>query len=402
MNKLFCIACLSALSLSAQTPSRIWDATINYGQQSIPFRFEFSGTGNDIRVSFFNGDVRVTSTAGRLDGKSLSLNFDHLGTKLEATFEDGAVKGTYGGRRGGSHEFEAHPHKELAPDSATAPDVAGVWEIPTESRKGEHAWRFIVRQDGQKISAAILRVDGDTGLLTGEYRNGKFALSLFDGARAQKMDIAVKEDGSLDLSMQGGRGGPTVLNAVRPAVAEGKGIVPANFATHTGVKNPDEPFAFSFPDLKGNIVSNTDAKFRDKVVIVNITGSWCPNCHDEAPYLAELYRKYKALGLEIVALDFEDADELKDPSRLPAFIKNYKIEYTYLRAGETSELNAKVPQAVNLNSWPTTFFLGRDGKVRAVHAGFAAEASGQFHSELQKEYTSTIERLLAENVRAAR
>jgi thiol-disulfide isomerase/thioredoxin len=135
------------------------------------------------------------------------------------------------------------------------------------------------------------------------------------------------------------------------------------------------------------------------VVIVNITGSWCANCHDEAPYLAELYRKYKALGLEIVALDFEDTEELKDPARLPAFIRNYKIAYTYLRAGETSELNAKVPQAVNLNSWPTTFFLGRDGKVRA---GFAAEASGQFHIELQKEYTSTIERLLAENVRAAR
>jgi thiol-disulfide isomerase/thioredoxin len=156
---------------------------------------------------------------------------------------------------------------------------------------------------------------------------------------------------------------------VRPAVAEAKGVVPADFATHTGVKNPDEPFAFSFPDLNGNIVSNTDVKFRDKVVIVNITGSWCANCHDEAPYLAELYRKYKALGLEIVALDFEDTEELKDPARLPAFIRNYKIAYTYLRAGETSELNAKVPQAVNLNSWPTTFFLGREGPSRLRSRG---------------------------------
>jgi hypothetical protein len=109
-----------------------------------------------------------------------------------------------------------------------------------------------------------------------------------------------------------------------------------------------------------------------------------------------LYRKYHGAGLEIVALSFEEADQLKDPVRLRAFIRKYGIEYPVLLAGETGELNAKVPQAVNLNAWPTTFYLGRDGRVRAVHAGFAAKASGEFHRQLTEETTAMVERLLSE------
>jgi thiol-disulfide isomerase/thioredoxin len=168
---------------------------------------------------------------------------------------------------------------------------------------------------------------------------------------------------------------------------------------HTGVKDPDEPFQFSFPDPAGVIVSNTDARFAGKVVLVSIGGSWCPNCHDEAPFLAELYRKYRKRGLEIVMLDFEEAEELQRPQRLPAFLERYHIEYTVLVAGQPDELNSKIPQATNLNSWPTTFFLGRAGTVRAVHAGFAARASGAFHEQLRREYISTIERLLGEKRR---
>jgi thiol-disulfide isomerase/thioredoxin len=150
--------------------------------------------------------------------------------------------------------------------------------------------------------------------------------------------------------------------------------------------------------MEGKLVSNTDPQFRGKVVIVTIGGSWCPNCHDETPFMVELYKKYKSRGLEIVELSFEEDAQIKNPVRLKAFIKKYGIEYTVLVPGEPKDLNEKMPQGVNLNSFPTTFFLGRDGKVRSAHAGFPSKASGKFHIEAKEEISALVERLLAERV----
>jgi hypothetical protein len=79
-----------------------------------------------------------------------------------------------------------------------------------------------------------------------------------------------------------------------------------------------------------------------------------------------------------------------------AFVKQYGVQYTYLIAGAPSDMWEKVPQAVNLNTWPATLFIGRDGLVKNIHAGYAAPASGEFHRQLEAEFTSNIERLLAE------
>jgi thiol-disulfide isomerase/thioredoxin len=165
--------------------------------------------------------------------------------------------------------------------------------------------------------------------------------------------------------------------------------------THTSVRNPDEVFAYSFRDVNGKVLSNSD--FKGKVVIAIVTGTWCPNCHDEAQYLVELYKQYHAKGVEIVALDFEEADQEASLTRVKAFIKQYKVPYHYLIAGTPDEMWDKVPQAVNLNTWPATLFIGRDGRVKATYAGFASAASGVYNTELKKTFTSTLDRLLAEN-----
>jgi hypothetical protein len=99
-----------------------------------------------------------------------------------------------------------------------------------------------------------------------------------------------------------------------------------------------------------------------------------------------------------VNLSFEEADQLKDPTRLRAFIEKYGLTYTVLVAGETEQLNEKIPQGVNLNCWPTSFFLGRDGRVREVHAGFAGPANPPAHEALMKETTELVQKLIAEPV----
>jgi hypothetical protein len=73
-----------------------------------------------------------------------------------------------------------------------------------------------------------------------------------------------------------------------------------------------------------------------------------------------------------------------------------------LLAGQTGELHEKVPQAVNLDCWPTTLFLGRDARVRAVHAGYSASAGGAYHDDPGKNVNALLGRLLGENTAAAR
>ena len=390
------LALATALPVQAQTLARRWQARIVTDSLTLTFPIEFSGDSARPTVSFFNGEDRVSSTNASWQGDSLIVSFDHLASQLRVSFGDGALRGSYGNtRRSNRRTIEARPEPAVKAAAVAAPDIDGLWYLPHISPKGENAWRFVAKRSGPTVTATILRVDGDAGAHVGEFVDGRFLLNHFDGARASQIEVVAAGD-SILVFLRNGRS-TRAFTGYRPETTRARGLPePADFAAHTGVKDPEEPFQFSFPNLEGVIVSNTDARFVGKVVLVNIGGSWCPNCHDEAPFLAELDRKYRARGLEIVLLDFEEAEELQNPQRLPAFIKRYGIEYTVLLAGQTDELNSKIPQATNLNSWPTTFFLGRDGTVRAVHAGFAAKASGAFHEQLRKEYIGTIERLLAD------
>jgi thiol-disulfide isomerase/thioredoxin len=373
-----------------------WDATVIANNVEVPFVFEISTDGSALKGSFFNGDERVASTGSRIENGLLVLSFDQYATRLQVALQDGALTGEYQRGARGTYPFRARrAAASVAVPAANVqvPSIAGPWIVEARSKKGESAWRFNVRQSGAEIKATILRVDGDTGTLTGAYRDGRFVLSHFSGARPLLLEVTPAEDGTLRLRQND----QAELVAARPGVDASKALgEPTDPELHTSLKDPDEPFRFSFPDLDGRLVSNTAARFRGKVVLVNISGSWCPNCHDEAPFLASLDRKYRSKGLEVVTLSFEEAEQLTNPVRLRAFIRQYGIGYTVLLAGEPEQLAEKVPQAVNLNAFPTTFFIGRDGRVRGVHAGFPSAGSGEFYGKAKRDITSRVERLLAE------
>jgi thiol-disulfide isomerase/thioredoxin len=405
---------VAAIAGPAESLDGRWDATVVQGGATIPFRLDISGDGKNVVGTLYNGEDTETTTSANIKDGRVELNFDHYLTYLKATLKDGELDGQLAitqrvrgvsaedseieNRRQGTSPFHA---KRYVPPTAAAvanvPSIDGVWEIPHESAKGEKAWRLIVKQNGADITTTILRVDGDTGALTGGWRDGKFVASHFDGARPGLFELTPQADGTLKV-VSGGSNRDGVMIAYRPEVARAKGLPePSNYQTHTSVRDPNEVFAYKFPDTHGKVLSNEDPKFKGKVVLAIVTGTWCPNCHDEAQYLVELYAKYHSQGLEIVALDFEEPDQQASLKRVNAFIKQYKVPYTYLIAGEPSEMWDKVPQAVNLNTWPATLFVGRDGRVKATHAGFASPASGVFYQELKEEFTSNIERLLKES-----
>ena len=380
--------------------SGLWDATVRVGEAEVPFRFEITAAGQGSAAgAFFDGDERVRSSSGRFEQNSLSLEFARYAGKLLVTFSQGELSGTYQKGSIPAYPFHAKRYQAVAETTGKVPDIAGIWDIQAKSAKGESAWRMIVRQSGSTVSAAVLRVDGDTGALTGRYQDGHFVLSHFSGARPSVFAIVAKADGTLKVT----HNTKAHYVAVRSSLARAKGLPePADPSRWTSLKDPTQPLHFTGHDFAGNLVTDADERFRGKVVIVNVTGSWCPNCHDEAPFLVELYKKYQGQGLEIVALAFEEGDQLKELTRLKAFVRAYNIQYTVLVVGDPDDAQQLLPQTVNLNTFPANFFVGRDGLVRGSHAGYAGKATGEAHEHLKAEITATVERLLAENTLSAR
>ena len=391
---------LAPLACQAQSLAGLWDGTILTDGAEIPFKMGISGEGSNVKGWFFNGEAKEVSNRGKLENGVLSLDFNSYATNLRLTYKDGALSGQYGPITKKMLNIRAVRAKEAkAAPAAGAPNISGIWDLmmKTKSAKGEDAWDLIIRQNGSAVTGAILRVDGDTGELTGSWKDGKFTLSHFSGARPSLLVITPQPDGSLEVGLTNTHGF-TPMKALRPEVAKAQGLpMPADADTHTQVKDPTKPFTFSFPDLNGKVVSNTDSRFNGKVVLVVITGSWCPNCHDEAPFLEKAYEKYKSQGLEIVALSFEEGDQQANPTRLKAFIEEYGIKYTVLLGGEPDSAKTKLTQAQNWDAWPTTFFVGRDGLVKAVHAGFPGPASGELYKKETSEFNARVEKLLGTN-----
>jgi hypothetical protein len=377
-----------------------WDAALINNGPAVPFRLDISGAGPTLKGTFYDGfkPYDATSSATFKDGK-LVLKAEHYLTTITAQLKNGELVGdtTLVGP-GYSIEYGFHAVRHVAApalaSAASAPNIGGSWEIPLDSpsSKGEKAFRLIIQQRGAEVGASILRVDGDTGSYTGSFQDGKWVLSHFDGHRPGVIEISVGQNGSLEViahneayakafktssgSTKKGDDsygesplGPALIHyvAYRSEVARAKGLpAPDDYLAHTTARDPHEKFTFNFPDADGKLVSNEDPRFKGKVV------------------------------LAIVALDFEEPEQQGSLERERAFVTQYGVKYTYLIAGAPSQMWEKVPQLVNLNTWPATVFVGRDGTVRAVHSGFASPASGEFNAQLQQEFTTKIEQLLAE------
>jgi thiol-disulfide isomerase/thioredoxin len=396
-----------ATSSIAQGPGAVaitgvWEGNATVHGQQVPLRLRVGGSSEKLEAALLNGPENSPATSAVFSGNHLLVMFNYYAKSLDATLDGGHLTGTFG-TTGTRYPVTLELHGAATPAAVAAPEgTLGDWEVAVKSAKGESAWQLHLGDGGgNTVNAVIQRIDGDTGSLYGVWTGKEYRVSHFTAAGPALYSFVPQADGTLLVSnlLRADVNEQQNLVARRPAQARAAALQgPTDPTEQTTVKDPSARFVFSFPDLSGKVVSNTDPQFDGKVVIVAIGGSWCPNCHDEAPFLESLYKQFHSRGLEIVNLSFEEQEQLKDPARLRAFIARYGLTYTVLIPGDTDQLNEKIPQAVNLNCWPTSFFLGRDGRVREVHAGFAGPANPPAHEALMKEVTELVEKLLAEPV----
>jgi peroxiredoxin len=277
-------------------------------------------------------------------------------------------------------------------------DVSGRWAVKfIDDKSGEPEVALgEFTQSHDAVSGTILTTTGDHRYLAGQVQGDELYLSTFDGAHVFLYKAKIAADGSLDGDWWSGLVYHEKWIAKRDAAArlpDAYGVT----AMRSGVKQ----FDFAFPDLNGKTVSSKDPQFRGKVLIVALAGSWCPNCHDEAAFLAPLYKEYRDKGLEIVSLQFEHFGDFERAAQATQrFRQNYGIEYTTLIAGisDKEEAGKKLPMLKSFVAFPTTVFIDRRGNVRKIHTGYTGPATGDHYTQFVNEVKTTLDRLLAEKV----
>jgi thiol-disulfide isomerase/thioredoxin len=294
--------------------------------------------------------------------------------------------------------FKATLGREYRFVSQPAPgaNVAGRWAVTLTDADGSTDPAVAeFAQDGTRVTGTFLTPTGDHRFLEGQVDGDTLLLSRFDGGSAYLYRAQLAADGTLAGKWWSGTWSVEDWTATRDENAS-----LGEAASATTLKNPDAPFTFTFPGLDGQPVSLDDARFRGKVVIVSIGGSWCPNCHDEAAFLQPYYRELRDRGLEIVYLQFEYFDDFAQAvTANREFVEKFAIEWPVLIAGvsDKDEVLTKLPQLERFVAYPTSLFIDRRGQVRRIHTGFSGPATGRHHEEWRQEFTTLVRELLDES-----
>jgi peroxiredoxin len=360
-----------------QQDSRPVGYLINGEERLLLSDVKITGSHLEIPMPGYENVLKADAVGNELNGEIflVKLNDKNQHVPLHATLGD-------------TYRFFGQP----AGDNA---DVSGRWAMQLIDDSG--APEAVVGEFSQShdvVSGTILTSTGDHRYLAGQVKGDELYLSTFDGAHVFLYKAKIGADGSLVGDWWSGLAFHEKWIGKRNAAAQlpdAYGVT----AMRAGVKK----FDFAFPDLSGKTVSSKDPQFRGKVLIVALAGSWCPNCHDEAAFLAPLYKDYRGKGLEIVSLQFEHFGDFgRAAEATQRFRRHYGIEYTTLIAGvsDKDEAAKKLPMLQSFVAFPTTVFIDRKGDVRKIHTGYTGPATGDHYIQFVNEVKTTLDQLLAE------
>lgn len=331
----------------------------------------------------------------RRDGDSLRIHLPDYDADLVAAVRGDSLDGYYHniGRLGPrTIPFRADRRPDGMIRTVPRNELVGSWDVTftTDGRTSPRV--FQIRAGGEGMEAAVVSNTGDYGRFVGRAEGDSVRLAHFDGSFVYMLTARLDGD-TLRGTFHAGLRTQTPFTGVRSTGR--RHLTPPEEMTQADTA----PFRFAFRDLDGRRVTQDDPRFRGKVVIVDLFGTWCPTCHDAAAALRTLYTRYHERGLEIVGLAYEvSGDTATDARLVRTFRDKIGIPWPLLLAGtpDAASQNATQPQLVNFTAYPTTLFLGRDGRIRRTHAGFYGPATGEAHAALLADFAREVERLLTE------
>jgi thiol-disulfide isomerase/thioredoxin len=293
--------------------------------------------------------------------------------------------------------YEPAGHSRFLTRKTAAFNISGRWSVlftgPKESTKAVGEFK----QAGQVVTGTFLTITGDYRFLEGVVDGDTLRLSTFDGGHAYSFESRILDSNKMEGFFYSGSA------SVETWVAEKneKAKLPDEFS-QTGLKDSaNASLNFRFPDLNGQMVSLSDSAYKNKVVIVQILGSWCPNCMDETRFLSPWYIQNKSRGVEVLGLAYERTTSFADTKRLlQPFITRFDVTYPILATGvltsDSLRTEKTIPEVREIIGFPTTIFIDKKGKIRKIHTGFNGPGTGEHYEMFKKEFNELVNSLLAE------
>ncbi len=388
---------LLALSVPAPAefdPVGLWYAKLSPTEsEPVEFQVRIVKKGEGLAATLVNGEASEPFSEAVWDGTTLTLGMAHYDGRIVATPKGDDLEGTFTRVvASGTREFPLSATRTAPPPVVAkkpGASVAGTWaaEIARPGSSPEKV-TALLSQKGTAVTGTMATASGDYGPLHGSFDGETLVLTVFNGVFVYRFTAELLPDGSLAGEFRSGKSPPADWRATKTKTE-------ASFAGPKPIE-PEKPFVFALPGMDGKTVSSTDPQFKGQAMIVTAMGSWCPNCHDEAPVLQKLWKNYGDQGLAVVAFTFEYTADLERARRLIAqFRKRNGVTYPILWAGTTKDA-ASSPLFSRLQgprAYPTTLFLDKEHRIVEVHTGFDGPATGKRFSKLKREWEEKVRQI---------
>ena len=392
-----------ASPISIQSPSPIlgrWRGVFKLRENiDVPFIFEVrKKAGDQLGVFFINGKEQFDGGVVELKGDSVFAYIDQfenvMALRLEASDRlSGVLKKQNGS---GTPTFltaeKGNKNRFLIQGDKPKQNFSGTYQVVFKSPTGKIDTTVgVFNQSGAQLASTFLRITGDSRFLDGVVVGDRFYLSSFIGSGVAYYEGRFSAEGQIEGEQIGAKASNTFTGVLK------KDATLPDAYQLTMMKPGFSSFDFSFPDLSGGRISLKDAQFDNKAVVLTIGGSWCPNCMDEAAFLAPWYKQNKTRGVEVVSIHYERSnDSVYAKKGMDRFKNRFGITYTQLFGGiaDNNVVLSTLPALQTFVAFPTTIFLDRQKKVRAIHTGFSGPATGEFYESFKKEFNQHVAEIL--------
>lgn len=372
----------------------------------IVFNFISQKKNGRLELHVINGNEKLLVDSITQKNDSLFIQMPFFASGFRAKIKsDGNLEGVYVKHYAGRDQvipFFAEYGNNMRYVKAAKPlyNVSGKWSVtfPGDNDLETRAVGEFEQDENGRVTGTFLTPTGDYRYLEGTVSGDTVRLSAFDGGHAVLFSGKLANDTTIENGfLISGLTFKEGWSAVKDSAAS----LPDSYQL-TRMREGETKLNFRFVSTDGDTIGINDTRFKNKVVIVQILGSWCPNCMDETEFLSEYYKANKDKGVEIVALAYERSEDVEAAMKaLRPFRERFKVEYPFLITGvsvsDAKRTEKTLPQIDAIKAFPTTIFIGKDGNVDKIHTGFNGPGTGEHYLEFKKEFDEEILSLLSDH-----